>query len=103
MVHDFRCASISSTFPSVRPSARQNFGFPFCQRFWALTKRRDDIVVAIGVGILAVEIKMDMVADMEVEMVADMDVDMVDDMMVDMVADMEIDKMADMEGWFYWS
>ena len=60
----------------------------------ALTKRRDDIVVAIGVGILAVEIKMDMAADK----VADMDVDMVDDMMVDMVADMEIDKMADMEG-----
>ena len=32
----------------VRPSVRRShvFGFPFCQRLWYLTKRRDDIAVA---------------------------------------------------------
>ena len=43
--------------------------FPFCQRFWALTKRRDD---------------------MEVDMVADMEVDMVADMVADIDINMEI-------------
>ena len=38
------------------------FGFPFCQPLWALTKRRDDIVVAI--------MESNMVADMEVDNVA---------------------------------
>ena len=41
--------------PSVGPSVRNSFGFPFCQRLWDLTKRQDDIVVA----------------DMDVDMVAD--------------------------------
>ena len=43
----FRCASISSlaltlVSPSsvARPSVRKSFGFPFCQRLRALTKRR---------------------------------------------------------------
>ena len=44
------------------------FGFPFCQPLWALTKRRDDIVLA----------------DKEVDMVADMEVDKVTDMVVHM-------------------
>ena len=56
------------------------FGFLFCQRLWALTKRRDDIVVA----------------DMVANIVADMDVDMVADNDVDMVANMEVDVIADM-------
>ena len=43
--------------------------------FWALTKRRDDIVEATG----AVK-----VADMVVDMVADMEVDKVTDMVVHM-------------------
>ena len=41
---------------SVRKSEGHTFGFPFCQRLWAIAKRRDDIVVA----------------DMEVDMVDDM-------------------------------
>ena len=57
--------SISSTYPGQ--SVRNTFRFPFCQRLWDLTKRRNDIVVA------------DMVADMEVDMVADMEVDKVAD------------------------
>ena len=32
--------------PSVGPSVRNSFGFPFCQCLWDLTKRRDDIVMA---------------------------------------------------------
>ena len=44
-------------------SVRNNFGFPFCQSLWDLTKRRDDIAVA------------DMAADIEMHMVADMEVD----------------------------
>ena len=43
---------------------------------WALTKRRDDIVVA------------DMVANIVADMVADNDVDMVANMEVDVIADM---------------
>ena len=50
------------------------------QRLWALTKRRDDIVVA----------------DMEVDMGADMGVNMVAYMMVDMLANMKVDMMANM-------
>ena len=44
---NFRCASISSTYPSqsVGWSVRNTFVFPFCQRLWAHTKR-DNIVVA---------------------------------------------------------
>ena len=46
----FRCASVSikdSLTPTpVIPSFCHIFGFPFCQRLWALTKHRDDIVVA---------------------------------------------------------
>ena len=53
--------------PSVRPSIRHTFRFPFCQRLWDLTKRQDDIVVA--------DIVADMVVDMEVHMLADMEVD----------------------------
>ena len=80
-------------FPSVGWSVGDTFGFPFCQRLWALTKRRDDIVV--------VDMEVDKVAeiraDMELEMVADMEVDKVADMEVDMVADMEVDVVADKE------
>ena len=50
---------------SIRTAVRDTFGFPFCQRLWALTKRQDDIVVA------------DMVVDMEVDMVGGMEVDTV--------------------------
>ena len=42
------------------------FGFPFCQPLWALTKCRDDIVVADTVAIM----ESNMVADMEVDNVA---------------------------------
>ena len=48
----FRHASVSSTYtglsihPSVPPSVGDIFGFPFCQRLWALTKCLDNIVVA---------------------------------------------------------
>ena len=42
------------------------FGFPFCQPLWALTKCRDDIVVADTVAIM----ESNMVADMEVDIVA---------------------------------
>ena len=78
----FRCVSIYITYPgtSICRFIRHTFGFPFCQRLWALTKRRDDIVVA----------------DMELDMVADMEVDKVYDKVADMVADKEVDKLADM-------
>ena len=45
--------------PKVDPS--DFFGFPFCQRLWDLTKRRDNIVAY-------------MVADMMANMMADMKV-----------------------------
>ena len=77
------CAIISSTF-KPRPKVSDTFGFQFCQRLWALTKRRDNIVVADMVAYMNV----DMVTEMEVDMVADMDVDKVADIEVDMVADM---------------
>ena len=54
--------------PSVGPSVRNSFGFPFCQCLWDLTKRWDDIAVADMVA--------DMAADMEVDKVADMAADM---------------------------
>ena len=79
----FRCASVSikdsllST--PVIPSFCHIFGFPFCQRLWALTKHRDDSVVGDMVD--------DMVGDKEVHMVADMEVDKVADMVADMAAD----------------
>ena len=73
--------------PSVGWLVCHTFGFPFCQRLWALTKRWDDIVVA--------DIEVDMVADMAVDMVAELDVDMVADMEVDMVADMEVNMVSD--------
>ena len=118
----FRHAKVSPA-----PTPGDTYGFPFCQRLWALTKRRDDIVVA------------DMVADMEVDKVADkasrwhcdghrgrqdghgsgwhdrgdsrhggrhvreqrgrlgLVDNMVADMEVDMVANMEVDMVADME------
>ena len=81
----FRHASVSSTYPCqyAGKSVDDSFGFPFCQRLWDLTKRRDDIAVADMVA--------DISADMEVHMVADMGVDKV----ADMVADMEVDKVAD--------
>ena len=47
----------------VRPSVGHNFKFPFCQRLWALTKRRDDIEVA--------DMEVDKVADMMADMAAD--------------------------------
>ena len=56
--------------PSVK-----NFGFPFCQRHWDLTKRRDNIAMA------------DMEVDMEVDMVANMEVDKVANKVTTMVAD----------------
>ena len=59
-----RARQLKGVFPNT-------FGFPFCQRLWALTKRRDDIVVA--------DMDVDMVAYMELDMVADMEVDMVAD------------------------
>ena len=74
---------------SARPSVCMSlffFGFPYCQRLWGLTKRRDDIKVADMVA--------RMVADMEVDMVVDMVVD--EDEVADMVADMEGDKVANM-------
>ena len=54
-------ASLASTLVSpssvgCRPSVHKSFGFPFCQRLWALTKRRDDIAVS------------DMVADTAADM-----------------------------------
>ena len=65
-------ASISSTYPvsaSVRPYSLilTDFGsVSYALRLWALTKRRDDIVVTTRVNKMAVE-----VADIEVDMVAD--------------------------------
>ena len=76
--------------PSVGPSVRNSFGFPFCQRLWDLTKRWDDIAVADMVA--------NMVANMEVNMVADMEVDMVADIWVNKVAD----KVADMVAEIFW-
>ena len=69
----FRHASVSSTYPgqSVRRPSVKIFGFPFCQRHWDLTKRRDNIAVA----------------DMEVDMVANMEVDKVANKVTTMVAD----------------
>ena len=66
----------SSTYPgrSVSPSVVHTFGFPFCQRLWDLTKRRDDIVVADMVADMVAVMEVDMVADMEVDKVADMGV-----------------------------
>ena len=58
----FRHASVSSTYtglsihPSVPPSVGDIFGFPFRQRLWALTKRRDDIAVANMVDDMAADI-----------------------------------------------
>ena len=79
---NFRCASISSTYPSqsVGWSVRNTFVFPFCQRLWVLTKRWENIAVD----------------NMEVDMVVNTEVDMVADMEVDKVADMDVDKVADM-------
>ena len=59
---------------------------PFCQHLWALTKRRDDIVVADMVP--------DMVADMELDMVADIEVDKV----ANVVANKEEKKKRDRRG-----
>ena len=79
----FRHASVSSTYPgqSVRPYVvvHNSFWFPFCQRLWDLTKRRDDIAVT--------DTEVDMVVDMEVNMVPDMAVDKVANKVTDMVAD----------------
>ena len=79
----FRHASVSSTYPgqSVRPYVvvHNSFWFPFCQRLWDLTKRRDDIAVT--------DMEVDMVVDMEVNMVPDMAVDKVANKVTDMVAD----------------
>ena len=75
---------------SVSPSAvRHTFGFPFCQRLWALTKHRDNIVVA--------DMEVHIVADMEVDKVAHMasDKKKMSDMEMDLEADMEVDKVAD--------
>ena len=47
----------------VRPSVGHTFKFPFCQRLWALTKRRDGIEVA--------DMEVDKVADMMADMAAD--------------------------------
>ena len=69
---------VHSTYPCqsritvVCAPVRDTFEFPFCQRPWDLTKRRDDILVADMVA--------DMAADMEVYMVADMEEDKVADM-----------------------
>ena len=86
----FRCASVSikdsllST--PVIPSFCHIFGFPFCQRLWALTKHRDDSMVGDMVD--------DMVGDKEVHMVADMEVDKVDHM--------EADKKREDKKWPTW-
>ena len=57
----FRHAKVSPA-----PTPGDTYGFPFCQRLWALTKRRDDIVVADMVADKVAELEMDIVADMEV-------------------------------------
>ena len=44
------------------------FGFPFCQRLWDLTKRRDGIVVADMVEDMVADKKL---ASVELDMVAD--------------------------------
>ena len=54
-----------------------NFEFTFCQRFWDLTKRRDDIVVA--------DMELDMVSDMEEDKVADKGADKGADKVADML------------------
>ena len=74
---------------------------------WALTKRRDNIVLADMVADMEVDKVADMVADMEVDKVADkkkkrkrvanMELDMVADMEIDKVADMVADMVADIE------
>ena len=76
-----------SLTPTVHRSVSDTFGFPFCQRLWALTKHRDDIVVVD----MEVDKVAEIMADMELEMVADMEVDKVADMEVDVVADKEAD------------
>ena len=58
---------------------------------WALTKRRDNIVLADMVA--------DMVADIEEDKVADIKVDMVADMEVDTVADINIDIGMELVNW----
>ena len=70
----------------VSPFVRSShfFGFPFCQRRWALTKRRADIVVA------------DMVADMAADMEVQMCFQLTTLFQNKMVADIEVDKVADM-------
>ena len=60
-------------------SSSHTLGFPFWQRLWDLTKRRDDMANMMA----------DMVAHTELDMVADMEVDKVADMMAIMVADNE--------------
>ena len=53
----------------LRLSVRRShvFGFPFCQRLWYLTKRRDDIAMADMVADLAANVEVHMVADMELD------------------------------------
>ena len=55
---------------------------------WALTKRRDNIVLADMVADMVADIEEDKVADIKVDMVADMEVDTVADINIDI--DMEI-------------
>ena len=86
--------------PSIRPSVSDTFLFPFCQRLWALAKRRDDIVV-VGMDVDKVvnmaadkkekkksgrqTKKQKKLADMELFMVGDMEVVMVADMVRELV------------------
>ena len=73
----FLDAQASLALTPASPFVRHTFGFPFCQRLWAITKHPDDKVVATGVDKLSMEVNMmaDMVADLEVDMVAEMEVD----------------------------
>ena len=60
---DVQRASIFNTYPgqSVGWLVRHTFGFPFCQRLWALKKHRDNIVVA------DIEQKVDINIDVDME------------------------------------
>ena len=65
-------SDISHHYASVSWLVGHTLGFPFCQHLWALTKGRDNIVVA----------------NMEVNMVADMELGKVNVMMAEMEVDM---------------
>ena len=79
---------------SLAPTAVSSshvFGFSSGQRLWALTKRRDDIVVA--------DIEVDMVADMEVDKVVDIEVDIVTDINIDINTEIQFGERVGHGGW----